>query len=151
MTDAIPYPLLLDQAMRGMVRDLLKRTSADGLPGEHHFFVSFYTNFPGVQMSEGLRAKYPKEITIVLQHQFWDFKVDEQKFQVTLSFSGMPEKVVVPFAAITAFADPSVKFALQFQPVEMPSSPLPPTGEDVDDDTPEEAAEIISLDAFRKK
>src|SRR5688572_17952781 len=113
--DVVHYPELIDQAMRGVVRDVLKQTSRAGLQGEHHFYISFSTVYPGVQISEQLKNRYPKEITIVLQHQFWDFKVDERMFTVTLSFGGVPEKLVVPFAALTAFADPSVKFGLQFQ------------------------------------
>jgi hypothetical protein len=155
--DQIHYPLLIDQAMRGVVRDVLKRVQATGLPGEHHFYISYDTTHPGVKMSEQLRAKYPHDITIVLQHQFWDFKVDEQAFQVTLSFGGVPEKLVVPFAALTAFADPSVKFGLQFQPGELFEEEAP-AEESADSEAPLEktaeggsADKIISLDSFRKK
>ena len=114
MTDTLNYSQLVDQGMRHVVRDAMRHVASSGLPGEHHFFVSFLTTHPGVRMSEGLRAKYPKEITIVIQHQFWDFRVEDQQFHITLSFGGMPEKLSVPFAALTAFADPSVKFGLQF-------------------------------------
>lgn len=161
--DLMHYPTLIDQAMRGVVRDVLRRVQATGLPGEHHFYISYATTHPGVRMSEQLRSRYPKEITIVLQHQFWDFKVEEQQFTVTLSFGGVPEKLVVPFAALTAFADPSIKFGLQFQPPELAEAatisaeaavqqpmmlPLEAAAEsDGDDNT----AEIISLDSFRKK
>lgn len=165
MTDeAINYPALIDNGMRGVVRDVLRRVHATGLPGEHHFFISYATGYPGVKMSEQLKARYPKEITIVLQHQFWDFRVDETQFSVTLSFNGVPEKLVVPFAALTAFADPSVKFGLQFQQNEMfgaqiaeAGSSLVPVSETTHFDEAEVeseddgAAEIISLDAFRKK
>src|SRR5688500_10829240 len=102
--DYLNYPSLIDNAMRHMVRDVMKRVQAEGLPGDHHFYISYETQHPGVRMSDQLRAKYPKDITIVLQHQFWDFKVDDAQFQVTLSFGGAPEKLVVPFAALTAFA-----------------------------------------------
>lgn len=158
--DLINYPNMIDTAMRGMVRDILRRVQKDGLPGEHHFFISYSTRFAGVKMSDQLRAKYPNDITIVLQHQFWDFKVDENQFQVTLSFGGAPEKLVVPFAALTAFADPSIKFGLQFQALAVDDAFIPAitegeedmvlesTGETENDDG---AAEIISLDAFRKK
>ncbi|MDE3060108.1 MAG: hypothetical protein KGJ06_03770, partial [Pseudomonadota bacterium] len=108
--DLIHYPTLIDQAMRGVVRDVLKRVQSYGLPGDHHFYISFLTTHPGVRMSDQLKSRYPKEITIVLQHQFWDFRVEEQCFHVTLSFSGAPEKLTVPFAALVAFADPSIKF-----------------------------------------
>lgn len=157
MSDSIEYSQLIDQAMRGVVRDLLKRVAATGLPGDHHFYISFNTSHPGVKMSEGLRARYPKEITIVLQHQFWDFKVEEQQFQVTLSFSGMPEKLVVPFVALTAFADPSTKFGLQFQQGDMYDAEIVADNSDevlalqaTADDAPS-SAEVISLDSFRKK
>lgn len=158
--DMLHYPTLIDQAMRGVVRDVLKRVQATGLPGEHHFYISYLTQYPGVKMSDQLMTRYPKEITIVLQHQFWDFKVDEQQFQVTLSFGGAPEKLVVPFAAMTAFADPSIKFGLQFQQMEMPEAsnvrsndlpqdPVSLSASIVQED--ENSAEIISLDSFRKK
>src|SRR4051812_12277239 len=113
--DALNYPALIDHAMRGVVREVLRRVSITGLPGEHHFFISFSTNYPGVKISDQLKGKYPKEITIVLQHQFWDFRIEDHQFHVTLSFNGVPEKLTVPFAALTAFADPSIKFGLQFQ------------------------------------
>jgi uncharacterized protein len=159
MTDSLNYPALIDNAMRGVVRDVLKRVQQSGLPGEHHFYISYSTTHPGVRMSEQLRAKYPHEITIVLQHQFWDFKVEEHQFGVTLSFGGVPEKLVVPFAALSAFADPSIKFGLQFQPSELFDVELVEPEDRFEDepaatreDTDAEPAEkIISLDAFRKK
>jgi hypothetical protein len=155
--DHLHYPVIIDQAMRGVVRDVLKRVQSSGLPGEHHFYISFSTTHPGVRISEQLKSRYPKEITIVLQHQFWDFKVEEQQFGVTLSFGGVPEKLLVPYAALTAFADPSVKFGLQFQQGDMPEADT--IKADPQQDTlaltgtlPDEAsAEIISLDSFRKK
>jgi len=155
--DLIHYPTLIDQAMRGVVRDVLKRVLSTGLPGDHHFYISFSTTYPGVRISEQLKSRYPKEITIVLQHQFWDFRVEDQSFNVTLSFAGVPEKLTVPYAALTAFADPTVKFGLQFQQSELsevetigntiPQDPvsLLPVADD------EGSAEIISLDSFRKK
>ena len=152
--DYINYPALIDTAMRGMVRELMKRVQTDGLPGEHHFFISFSTQHAGVKMSEQLRAKYPKDITIVMQHQFWDFRVEDSQFHITLSFSGVPEKMTVPFSALTAFADPSIKFGLQFQavPVDEEFLPLLTDAHDAEDAAMEDGqAEIISLDAFRKK
>lgn len=157
--DQINYPTLIDQAMRGVVRDVLKLVQTNGLPGNHHFYISYSTLHPGVRMSEQLRAKYPKEITIVIQHQFWDFKVEEQQFQVTLSFSGVPEKLTIPFAALTAFADPSIKFGLQFQQSEMfeDDSAMHEQIEEIkgEEASSDEAAggedKIISLDSFRKK
>ena len=155
--DLLHYPTIIDQAMRGVVKEVLKRVQVSGLPGDHHFYISFSTVHPGVKISEQLKSRYPKEITIVLQHQFWDFKVVENQFQATLSFGGVPEKLVVPYAALTAFADPSTKFGLQFQPSEFAD-----TSDDIITDTAMEAmllgdtadegsAEIISLDSFRKK
>lgn len=156
--DLFHYPSLIDQAMRGVVRDVLRQVSASGLTGEHHFYISFSTTHPGVKMSEQLRARYPKEITIVLQHQFWDFHVEDQRFHVTLSFGGIPEKLVVPFAALTGFADPSVKFGLQFQQTGMFDAeiistqpigeiPLPPVSGN-DESDPDK---VVSLESFRKK
>ena len=158
MTETINYPQLLDSAMRGVVRDVLKQVIKNGLHGEHHFYISFGTNFPGVKISETLKSKYPKDITIVLQHQFWDFKVEEHQFQVTLSFSGVPEKLVIPFAALTAFADPSVKFGLQFQQDEMFDAEIVESNSNQMAELTVEpktaaagSAEVISIDSFRKK
>jgi len=162
--DSIHYPALIDNAMRGVVRDVLKRVHSTGLPGEHHFYISYATNYPGVKMSETLKSRYPKEITIVLQHQFWDFRVEETYFNVTLSFNGVPEKLTVPFAALTAFADPSIKFGLQFQQSEIHDAQI--VGEDLSfadvesiallNDTAEKGENgdennVVSLDAFRNK
>jgi hypothetical protein len=158
--DTLNYSVMIDKAMRGVVREALTRVSANGLPGDHHFYISYATEHPDVKMSEQLKSRYPKEITIVMQHQFWDFKVEESQFSVTLSFGGVPEKLVVPFAALTAFADPSVKFGLQFQHTEMFNPQIvdteaayaKPVSVSVDGEEEEiGAAEIISLDAFRKK
>ncbi len=115
MPDHIRYDLLTQKALRGVVRDVLAETARKGLAGEHHFFVSFDTRAEGVRLSERMRAQYPEEMTIVLQHQFWDLTVDEQGFSVGLSFGGVPEKLAVPFAAIKGFFDPSVQFGLQFE------------------------------------
>lgn len=157
--DQLHYPVLIDHAMRGVVRDVLRRVQSTGLPGNHHFYISYSTLHPGVKMSEQLRMKYPKEITIVIQHQFWDFKVEDNQFHVTLSFGGTPEKLVVPFAALTAFADPSIKFGLQFKPAaifEADMMEIEDIGEFEKNISPTAADEgsgdkIISLDSFRKK
>jgi hypothetical protein len=141
--------------MRGMVRDVLKRVSSIGLPSEHHFYISYNTTFPGVKMSDQLKQRYPKDITIVLQHQFWDFKVEESQFNVTLSFNGVPEKLTVPFAALTAFADPSVKFGLQFTQTDMFEADIVVEEAQniavIPDAAAGAGAEVFSLDAFRKK
>lgn len=117
MTDHIRYDLLTQQALRGVVRDVLAEAAKKGLPGDHHFYISFDTQAEGVRISERLRAQYPQEMTIILQHQFWDLTVSDTGFEVGLSFGGIPEKLVVPLAAITGFFDPSVQFGLQFEEV----------------------------------
>jgi hypothetical protein len=121
-TDHIRYDILVQDALRGMVRTVLQDIAKGGLPGEHHFYITFNTGAEGVRVSQRMRAQYPQDMTIVLQHQFWDLKVREDEFEVGLSFGGVPERLVVPFAAITAFADPSVQFALQFQDVNSDST-----------------------------
>ncbi|WP_336486542.1 SspB family protein [Methylobacterium nigriterrae] len=112
--DLIRYDLLVQDALRGVVRKVLTDAARDGLAGEHHFYVSFRTEAPGVRMSQRLREKYPQDMTIVLQHQFWDLGVTEHSFEVGLSFSGVPERLLVPFDALTGFFDPSVQFGLKF-------------------------------------
>ncbi len=113
--DYIRYDILTQDAMRSVVRTVLTDGATKGLPGEHHFYISFDTRADGVVLSPRLKAQYPKEMTIVLQHQFWDLTVTNDRFEVGLSFSGIPERLVVPFRAITGFADPSVQFVLQFE------------------------------------
>ena len=177
MTDHFRYDLLTQQALRGVVRTVLADAAKKkGLPGDHHFYISFDTNAEGVRMSERLRVQYPEQMTIILQHQFWDLAVHEDRFEVGLSFGGIPERLVVPFAAIKSFFDPSVQFGLQFEPSEaaseaparnLPASPAPsavsaptelPTrsSEKALDKTegpakPSEGAEVVRLDRFRKK
>jgi hypothetical protein len=112
--DYIRYDILTQDAMRSVVHTVLSDAAAKGLPGEHHFFISFDTRADGVSLSPRLKGQYPKEMTIVLQHQFWDLVVTEDRFEVGLSFSGIPERLIVPLRAITGFADPSVQFGLQF-------------------------------------
>lgn len=112
--DLIRYDLLVQDALKGVVRKVLIDAGRDGLPGEHHFYISFRTDFPGVRLSNRLREKYPQEMTIVLQHQFWDLNVTEHSFEVGLSFSGIPERLLIPFDALTGFFDPSVQFGLKF-------------------------------------
>jgi uncharacterized protein len=113
--DLIRYDLLVQDALKGVVRKVLIDGGRDGLPGDHHFYVSFRTDFPGVRVSSRLREKYPQEMTIILQHQFWDLLVTEHSFEVGLSFSGVPERLLVPFNALTGFFDPSVQFGLKFE------------------------------------
>jgi hypothetical protein len=116
--DHIRYDLLTQEALRSVLRRVLQDAAKDGLPGDHHFYISFGTGAPGVRMSKRLRAQYPEEITIVLQHQFHGLSVGEQAFEVSLSFSGVNEHLVVPFDAIKRFFDPSVQFGLQFETIE---------------------------------
>ena len=113
--DLMRYDLLAQQALRGVVRAALERVRKDGLPGDHHFYIAFDTNFPGAKLSDRLKRKYPEEMTVVLQHQFWGLDVQEHKFAVELSFDNIPEKLEVPFASIRGFFDPHVQFGLQFE------------------------------------
>jgi uncharacterized protein len=129
--DLIRYDLMVQEALKGVVRKVLSEAAREGrLPGDHHFYVSFRTDFPGVRVSQRLRDKYPQDMTIVLQHQFWDLGVTEHAFEVGLSFSGIPERLLVPFDALTGFFDPSVQFGLKFEvqegAEEAPSAPRGP-------------------------
>ncbi len=117
-TDHIRYDILAQSALRGVVRTVLADAAKKGLPGEHHFKITFNTTAPGVRLSERMRTRYPQDMTIVLQHQFWDLAVTEQAFEVGLSFGGVAERVYVPFDAVTAFHDPAVQFGFQFETIE---------------------------------
>ena len=169
-TDHIRYDVLARDALRGVLRRVLTDAAEHGLPGEHHFYVTFLSKADGVKLSPRLLAQYPDEMTIILQHQFWDLAVTEDRFEVGLSFGGIPERLVVPFAAIKSFLDPSVPFQLHFEPTEAdvedePSKlpavpPAPPTApaaepaaESKDNEPPKpgEGAEVVRLDRFRKK
>jgi len=123
----IDYETLAQDAMRGVVRTVLKEAAKQGLPGEHHFYISFDTTASGVVLSKRLKDKYPHEMTIVLQHRFWDLSVADDGFEVKLTFDGIPERLVVPFAAIRVFFDPSVRYGLQFEDLEAE----PEAGEDI--------------------
>jgi len=117
MADHIRYDLLTQQALRGVVRNVLTDAAKKGLPGDHHFYISFDTTADGVRMSDRLRAQYPEEMTVILQHQFWDLAVSDSGFEVGMSFGGIPEKLAIPFDAISGFFDPSVQFGLQFEEI----------------------------------
>jgi hypothetical protein len=163
----LDYNLLVETALRGAVREAIKRASEFGLPGNHHFYITFRTDQPGIDIPEYLHERYPEEMTIVLQHQYWGLEPGDEAFQVTLSFNKVPERLVVPYAAITAFADPSVQFGLQFRVAPNPDArpaPVEPdaaeTGAVPATDTPADATEnpaerktgdVVALDAFRKK
>ncbi|MNL42808.1 Stringent starvation protein B [compost metagenome] len=158
--DHMRYDILAQEALRGVVRKVLAEVSRTGLPGEHHFFISFATRAPGVRISEELLKQYDKEMTIVLQNQYWDLKVTESAFEVGLSFNGQPEMLHIPFAAIKGFFDPSVQFGLQFDPATAADDRDAEEAE-ADVETEEAAGEtpapegsgekVVSLDAFRKK
>ena len=120
--DVLRYDLMVQEALKGVVRRILSEAGRDGLPGEHHFYVTFRTTAPGVRVSQRLREKHPEEMTIVLQHQFWDLNVSDHAFEVGLSFSGVPERLLIPFDAITTFFDPSVQFGLKFETQEAADS-----------------------------
>ena len=111
----IDYEGLVQEAMRGVVRSVLTRVAKSGLPGEHHFYIAFRTDAPGVSLSQRLRQKYPEEMTVVLQHRFWELSVRDTQFEVKLTFDGIPERLVIPFDAIKVFFDPSVPYGLQFE------------------------------------
>jgi len=180
--DLIRYDILAQDALRGVVRKVLSEVARTGLPGDHHFFVSFATTAPGVRISTRLLSQYPEEMTIVLQHQYWDLIVTEHALEVGLSFNGVPERLLIPFSAIKGFADPSVGFQLQFAVVAAPvavaeekpaeakpiAAPAPvvalekkpesaaKAAEKAEKNDKEEAeahpaAQVVSLDAFRKK
>ncbi len=152
--DSIDYVELSRNALRGVVRSVLERTEKEGLPGEHYYFISFFTDRPGVEIPDWLRARHPEEMTIVLQHSFHGLKVDGNGFRVVLSFNQVESKIAVPFAAVTGFTDPSASFALRFMPV--PKEEAAPADEpelpaSADPSDANVATEVISLDAFRSK
>jgi hypothetical protein len=171
-TDHIRYDVLARDALRGVLRKVLSDAATHGLPGEHHFFITFVSTAEGVRLSPRLLAQYPDEMTIILQHQFWDLVVHEDRFEVGLSFGGIPERLAVPFSSIKSFFDPSVQFGLQFEPSEVTeppaaknlpaapaasdpvaSPPAEPEGaaEAEEPAKPSEGAEVVRLDRFRKK
>lgn len=161
--DRLRYDRMVERALRGVVREALTQAAEGGLPGNHHFYLTFTTDNPDVDIPSSLKEQYPEEMTIVLQHQFFGLEIDTAGFAVTLSFNNKHERLVIPFAAITTFADPSVNFALQFQRIpgaEDPSPPLPAqdhleapeTAETEDGQSKEEdGSKIVTLDNFRKK
>jgi uncharacterized protein len=169
--DLIRYDLLAQTALRGVVRTVLADAAKNGLPGDHHFKITFATDVSGVRLSERMRAQYPQAMTIILQHQFWDLAVRDDAFDVGLSFGGVGEKLTVPFNAVTAFLDPSVPFGFQFEPIDAaaadeaePDAKAPerlptPAAKTVDalptpepkQEPSEGGAEVVSLDRFRKK
>jgi len=162
-TEYLRYDVMVESALRGVVREALRQAAERGLPGNHHFYLTFRTHHPGVEIPSYLREQYPSEMTIVLQYQFYALEVTEQAFGVTLSFNNVHERLVIPFAAITTFADPSVNFALQFQPLNAADAggAVERIEAEVTERTAAEPAraeaeppkkgEVVALDAFRKK
>jgi uncharacterized protein len=161
--DRMHYELLVRDALRSVVKAALKRVAKEGLPGTHHFFISFRTDAEGVEISPALRAQYPEEMTIVLQHQFWGLSVDDEGFSVGLSFNQVPQTLRIPFTALTLFHDPAVQFQLPFPPRTAPSAVAPsrpeppalPKGESNSASPKTKRSDgdgaVVSLDAFRKK
>ncbi len=157
--DTLRYDRMVEAALRGVVKEAVEEVIEEGsLPGDHHFYITFITDFAGVKIPAYLHDRYPSEMTIVLQYQFYDLFVDDEKMGVTLSFNNVPERLEIPLAAITIFADPSVNFALQFTPMgddaetgfpDGGDDDEPPTGSD--DKGEKKTGEVVSLDKFRKK
>lgn len=162
MSKKINYEDMVQQALVNVVRDLLHQASSKGLPGNHHFYITYNTDHPGVELPDYLREQYPESITIVVQYEFWDLNIHEDHFEITLSFNNLHERLVVPFDAMTSFVDPSAKFGLQFTPTmtgESTKYPKEASGKPGKEhrknkfDIPADAVEgnVISFDAFRKK
>tara|TARA_B100000949_G_C13991418_1_gene329314 strand:+ start:98 stop:601 length:504 start_codon:yes stop_codon:yes gene_type:complete len=167
MTDDIGYQALTQAAMRGVMKEALKLAASDaGLPGNHHFYISFRTRAPGVQIADHLLTKYPEEMMIVVQHQFWDLEVGDRKFELVLQFSGVPQHLEIPYSAVTRFHDPSVDFLMVFEPAgvnyrdevepvredvaEAPEQAVP-EGEVADEARPASDGTVVQLDTFRRK
>ena len=161
-TDRIDYPGIVQEALRDSVRRVLAQVAENGMPGEHHFYIGFRTDHPGVTVPRFLRDLYPEEVKIVLQHQFWDLEVDEEFFSVTLTFNGQRQRLTVPFMALTAFVDPTAEFMLRFD-----GGVQDPTDEDLEDEdeereprlepvrgprpVPNKPAEVLPFDPTRRK
>jgi uncharacterized protein len=169
--DLIRYDILTQEALRRVIRKVLEEVQRTGLPGEHHFFITFDTRFPGVRLSARMKARYPDEITIVIQHSYWNLEVNENAFEIDLSFDDIRERLRVPYAAISGFFDPSVKFGLQFDVAAFSGSREETESSETETDSPgdtklpamaksasqsdktgeESGADVVSLDSFRKK
>lgn len=162
--DLMRYDQLAQNALRGVVRDALRKVQKSGLPGEHHFYIAFNTRYPGVILSDRITERYPREMTVVLQHQYWNLTILEDRFEVELTFDNIPEKLVIPFNSIKGFLDPAVQFGLQFEVVPFEAQaepvrsvagevaePLEKTDENEAGAEATPATKVVSLDAFRKK
>lgn len=160
--DLMQYDLMARNALRGVIKAALEKAAGDGLPGEHHFYIAFRTSAKNVHISPRLVEKYPDEMTIVLQHQFWDLDVRDDHFSIGLSFSNIPEKLVVPYSAVTSFYDPTVQFGLQFEDGQDEASTAdsktsqhqltePATPAEQPAESSDKESGVVSLDSFRKK
>tara|TARA_R110002126_G_scaffold254324_1_gene397431 strand:- start:149 stop:661 length:513 start_codon:yes stop_codon:yes gene_type:complete len=165
--DMMDYQALVERAMKGVVREALLKVSEDGLPGDHHLYITFRTQDEGVEITDRLISQYPEEMTIVLQYQFWGLEISDDAFEITLSFSGTNERLYIPFDSVVGFADPSVNFGLQFRATEadmagvapdglqdieeINDSDTPPSSGDEDSDSAPKTGEVVALDSFRKK
>lgn len=153
----LPYDDWMEDALRHVVAQALRYAASQGLPGGHHFYITFRTDHPGVSIPARLKAQYPEEMTIVLQHQFWDLVVDEEAglMSVGLSFGGVPANLRIPFAAMTAFADPFVRHGMRFRVAEAAApaapEPEPPPPEPAPEPPKTEGPQVVSLDAFRRR
>jgi uncharacterized protein len=152
--DLMRYDQLAQHALRGVVREALRRVEKSGLPGEHHFYIAFNTQYPGVDIGARMSQRYPREMTIVLQHQYENLIVRDDRFEVQLSFDNIPERLVIPFNAVKGFLDPSVQFGLQFEvvavePAEGDEKSAEPKAEPEAEDP--DKPKVVSLDSFRKK
>ena len=159
MTRAIDYGGMMHRAMQGLIADILERVSEHGLPGDHHFFITFDTRDEGVEMADWLRDRYPEEMTIVIQHWFDNLTVDEDGFTITLNFGNSPEPLRIPFDALRTFVDPSVEFGLRFETQddddeddddEINDDLLSDENDDGPDDSPTSGGEVVQLDRWRK-
>lgn len=151
MTRSIDYGNLMHRAMRGLIQSVLEDVAKNGLPGAHHFFITFDTNHPDVAIADWLRERYPDEMTVVIQHWFENLEVTADGFSVTLNFGNQPEPLVIPFDAVRTFVDPSVEFGLRFETREDDEEEEDEEEDDGDDDPPPHDAEIVRLDRFRKQ
>lgn len=150
MAKSIDYGNLMHKAMRGLIQTVLNDVAANGLPGAHHFFITFDTTTEGVVMADWLRARYPGEMTIVVQHWFDDLKVTDDGFSITLNFGNNPERMTIPFDAMRTFVDPSVEFGLRFETHEEDDEDEDDDGPEDDPTPPQHDAQIVRLDKFRK-
>jgi hypothetical protein len=153
--EGIDYAKLIDEAMHFVVKKVLSGVIKNGLPSDHHFFITFKTNAPGVMISDELKKKYPEEMTIVIQHQFYDLEVEENRFSIVLSFDHVKQNLTIPFDSLTSFVDPSVRFGLQFNAAYVENEADELENEAISKNYKEDAGKggsnVVTLDSFRKK